>query len=211
MIPLEQVVELANDTRYRDGRPSWLWGLPEAADEGSLYYRFFFHLVERFGPLDCIEIGTYLASATAHLAYRNAGRVVSLDIDPQRTADAGALCAKLDLTFSLLTGDSLDLVKTIDGTFDLCFLDGEHELRQTYAEYLAYRDLVRDGGLVFFDDITLNSSMRVLWDCIPDPKARLDFLHVYNNAGFGVCQKDPAVVPRSLEETWAAFAEKEII
>jgi hypothetical protein len=68
-------------------------------------------------------------------------------------------------------------------TIDLLFIDGLHEFDQAHQEYVLYRNHVRQGGLIFFDDLHINSGMDKLWELVPEPKLELPQLHY---TGFGV-------------------------
>lgn len=194
---LDNIVKLALSIPDRsDRRLLWLQSMPSAMDNTALYYRFFHEMVLEYEPLQVVEVGTYLGSSAAHLAYRNRGTVVTVDVDPLATDRA----IELDLpNLRPITGDSMEAVDKVRefGPFDVCFIDTKHSFRQAYSEYATYRELVRDGGLIFFDDIELGEEMPVLWDMIQEPKRSLKVLHY---TGFGVVQKDGGVAVDSPRE-----------
>lgn len=194
---LDHIIKLAESIPgMPDLRILWLQNMPSASDNTALYYRFFHDLILEYEPLKIVELGTYLGSSAAHLAYSNRGPVVTIDLDPSATEKAKALNLS---NLRTITSDSLKALEGVRdvGSFDICFIDTQHYFRQAYAEYVAYRDLVRDGGLIFFDDIELGDEMSVLWDMIPEPKKSLKVLHY---TGFGVVQKDVRVRVPPLED-----------
>lgn len=194
MITLNDCETLAGHLlEFPEIRPPWLLELTKRSlnpgDEG-LYYRFFSDFVKWFGPgVRVWEIGTNLGCASAHFAVGNPTSVVTtVDINP----DAAIQTRKLGLkNITAITGDSMQILPTEPQ--DILFIDGNHTFNQAYSEYVRYRPFVRNGGFIFFDDISLPMAtweMHVLWDCIRDPKMRLDNLH---NTGFGAVKVDHTI------------------
>lgn len=175
-----------------DRRGPWLEGLRDAHEP---YYRFLHELVLRLHPLTILEIGTYVGVSAAHMAYDNhGGRVVTVDINPdaKRWADLLRLPNLLALTSN--SSQAVPLVEGY-GPFDVLYIDGLHNFNQTYGEYVLYRPLVREGGLIIFDDVALpmaTNEMEVFWRFVTDPKLRVDALH---HTGFGVAIKTGAPPP----------------
>jgi predicted O-methyltransferase YrrM len=178
------------DDKFIDTRPKWLTAMPSASDNTARYYRFFHHLVEQFGPLRVLEIGTYAGTSACHLAYANTGGLVrTIDCDPAASSLAERckqLCRGL---LDTVTADSLEYARTTmihlaPLPFDVLFIDGLHTAAQVSAEYVAYRPFVRDAGLIFFDDLDLGD-MGNFWNSVAYPKIRLDSLHY---TGFGCCR-----------------------
>jgi predicted O-methyltransferase YrrM len=202
---LDSIVHLASSIPTRpDKRLMWLQSMPSAMDDTALYYRFFHEMVLEYEPLRIVEVGTYLGSSAAHLAYNNRGVVVTIDVNRDATARAKAL--DLD-NLRPITADSMKVIDKVRemGPFDVCFIDTEHNFRQAYGEYVAYRELVRDGGMIFFDDIELGHEMPVLWNMIPEAKRSLKVLHY---TGFGVVQKDNKVYVPPLSAVLAKVAAR---
>lgn len=164
-----------------DTRPEWLRELD--TDPTSVYYRFFYELTRSLRPAVTFEIGTCEGKSAAHFAAGNpAGLVITLDIRPSAKKFAEELSLPNlvpILCHSLEAPRSLRYLPMID----ILFIDGDHRFEQSYREYCLYRPFVREGGLIFFDDIEINDEMRRLWAAIPDPKESLPKLHY---TGFGV-------------------------
>ena len=79
---------------------------------------------------------------------------------------------------------------------DMLFIDATHDFNWAYGEYLRYRVLVRDGGIIFWDDLKLHPQMEYIWDNLLEPKFRHDELHW---TGFGYSIKDDSVKPKTWE------------
>lgn len=53
---------------------------------------------------------------------------------------------------SFILGNSLDVLKTIKGKFDLIFIDSLHEYHHCLSEFKLCEGLIRNGGLIVFHD-----------------------------------------------------------
>ena len=193
---LEDLGNLAGSMQKgRDPRPDWLRAIDD--DPTSVYYRFLYHCTVILRPRVSFEIGTCEGKSAAHLAAGcPGGTVITVDI---RLSSKGATDQLLIPNLVSIVGDSLEVPSVLKWMppLGLLFIDGDHELRQAYREYLMYRPYVKAGGLILFDDIHINSGMDQLWELIRDPKRELPTLQY---TGFGIAVKDPSVEPISLEE-----------
>ncbi|TWA72545.1 putative O-methyltransferase YrrM [Azospirillum brasilense] len=126
-----------------------------APEEGQLLA----FLVEMIGARRTLDIGTFTgySALTVALALPEDGRVVSLDINEQWTAQARAawsraeVAGKIDLRIGPAL-DSLDKLVT-DGasdSFDFAFIDADKENYDAYYERCLR--LVRRGGLIVVDN-----------------------------------------------------------
>lgn len=190
-----------------DDRPDWLKGLPSARDEGMTqfgrYYRFFWEFVKRQKPTTVLEIGTYYGSSIAHFAAAgNKPSCVTIDINP----DAAACVSKFPLqNITALTGNSSGLIQkaaSLHPQYDVLFIDAFHDFKNCYQEYLNYRPLVREGGIIFFDDISMDAEMKLAFELIGDHKIELPTLHW---TGFGAAKVTPGVKLLSWLEAEATY------
>ncbi len=194
MIDLHRVLWLASSIQgMSDQRPTSLKALPSACDPLGLYYRFFYELSHLYTPergADVVDIGTYAGTSAAHLAGNPAVRVTTVDVDPEAKKRMDRIGM---LNVVAVTSESVEFArglaaKGVSRHFDIAFIDGEHTLAQAWKDYEAFRPLMKDGGLMFFDDIHLPMSsdkMETFWERIPHPKADLSSLHY---TGFGVAK-----------------------
>lgn len=199
---LSNCLALANQLdawRLPDDRPEWLRNMASASDPTALYYRFFHELVKMFHPLKVLEIGTYVGTSAAHLGFANTdgGSVLTIDVNPDAKVQLERAIEDKGLyAIEAVTRDSMVWAaenRHRAGEFDILYIDGLHNFNQTYGEYVAYRQFVKDGGLIFFDDLELDMAtreMQVFWDLVPEEKQKLDMLHY---TGFGACKKDSNV------------------
>jgi predicted O-methyltransferase YrrM len=181
-----------------DPRPPWLSAMPGAQHPGEHYYLFLWTLAQAMQPRWSLEIGTRGGTGAFHLAdgYRG-GRVLTLDIDPGCAREVHRLREEHGVNNVMpLTGDSSKppTLHMVPRMMDLLFIDGDHTYISSYGDYLRFREKIREGGLIVFDDTRLNDGMTQAWNKIADPKIELPELHYM---GFGVAIKAP-VAPEAL-------------
>jgi predicted O-methyltransferase YrrM len=103
-----------------------------------------------------LEIGTSNGYSTiwlADAAEATGGKLVSVEIDPERTESARANLARAELAAELRTEDAAQTLQAArDGCWDFVFLDAE---RPAYAGYWPHllRTLRPDGGLLAIDNV----------------------------------------------------------
>jgi predicted O-methyltransferase YrrM len=112
-------------------------------------------LVKAAGARRLLEVGTSIAYSTiwlADAAEATGGTLVSVEIDPERSATARANLERAGLTADLRVEDAADTLEaSADEHWDLIFLDAE---RPAYAGY--WPDVLRSlapGGLVAVDNV----------------------------------------------------------
>lgn len=196
---LDEIAVLAReicDGTIPDERPDWLRAMPGAVHPGEPYYHFFYEYAKRAKPSSFIEIGTRGGTTAIHVAFGYPQcAVTTVDIVQGCKPNVETIAAKHSLNVVGVTGDSQKVsAQTPDGV-DMLFVDGHHNLAASYSDYLLYRNRVRHGGMIFFDDTKLSHEMILAWRAIADPKIELPDLHYM---GFGICQKDRNVTPPSL-------------
>lgn len=151
------------------------------------YYRFLARLA--LDAERCLEIGTYRGSSAAHLAASGAS-VVTIDVNPDAARvvnEFADLCiTPITANSGFVLGDPAAAAKIHAlAPYDILYIDGDHTFNSAYGDYVRFWPLVREGGVIVFDDIKLGMAgdeMRVFWDRVVDPKIELDALH---ETGFG--------------------------
>ena len=177
-----------------DTRPQWVKDLPHADDPSAMYYRALFEWARHFQPSRILEIGTDRGWSAAHFAAGAPGcTVITLDIRPESSDFILAFPIRNIIPITMSSATAVQHVMSFQ-PFDILYVDGNHTFNQAYGEYSSYRPLVRNGGLIMFDDLALDmrgDEMGVFWDHVLDRKARLDHLH---HTGFGICEVDSSIV-----------------
>src|SRR3954447_16341194 len=111
----------------RDGVPIVSW------DTGRLLAA----LCRALDPV-VLEVGTAIGYSTLHMAEQlERGRVVTLEFDPDRAAQARNFLSRAGVAerVQIVEGDARETIPTLDGPFDLLFVDG------TKVEYPKYLEL----------------------------------------------------------------------
>ena len=120
-------------------------------------------LIRSIRAKNVLEIGTsngYSAIWLAAALKETGGRLITLEFDPGRAAEAKAHLQEigLDHIVDVRIGNALDEIPKCDETFDLVFLDAEKNEYRRYLE-LALPN-IRPGGLIVADDtVTMRDEM----------------------------------------------------
>jgi caffeoyl-CoA O-methyltransferase len=101
-----------------------------------------------------LEIGTYSSSAAQFMAYGlpEGGRVITCELDPDRAAfarehiEAGPVADRIELR----EGPALETIASLDGPFDLVFIDANKDGYVDYYE--AVLPKLSDRGLIVADN-----------------------------------------------------------
>jgi predicted O-methyltransferase YrrM len=126
-------------------------GLP-AIQVSAAQGQFLFLLARALRAQRILEIGTLGGYSTIWLA-RAGGRVVTLELSPEHAAVARANVERAGCTarVEIRVGPALETLPTLQGPFDLIFIDADKE---TYPEYLtASLTLSRPGTVIIADNV----------------------------------------------------------
>lgn len=180
--PAAACVELGEFARqlrsFEDARPQWVRDNIEGADDICHYYRFLYEVSRLSAPSVSVETGTRLGCSALQIAVGNPGGIViTVDVDPAAALRVADLNAKNILP---ITGDSSKVFEKVKGMvteIDLLYIDSDHSFKTAMSEYTLYGSLVRKGGVMLFDDITINDEMKSFWMKVDGPKVELPHLH----------------------------------
>ncbi len=118
-----------------------------------------------------LEVGTAIGYSTLHMAEAlDAGRVVTLERDPDRAAQARASFERAGVAdrVELVEGDALETIPTLEGPFDLLFVDaakGEYERYIELAEpLLSERCTLVIDNLLMSGEVALPSDAETRWN-----------------------------------------------
>ena len=137
---------LAAETREKTTAPQMMVGLLEG--------RFLGLLVHTLRARRVLELGTFTgySSISMALALPQGGRVISCDVDEETTAIAKRYAAEAGVLdrIDYRLGPALDTIATLDGPFELVFIDADKPNYVNYYE--ATLPLLADGGLMVVDN-----------------------------------------------------------
>jgi caffeoyl-CoA O-methyltransferase len=166
---------LAAETREKTTAPQMMVGRIEGG--------FLATLVRLTGAKRILELGTFTGYSSIAMASAlgDDGRIVTCDVDPEATAiarrymDESGHGHKIEIKL----GPALETIQTLDGPFDIVFIDADKPNYLNYYE--ATLPLLADGGLMVVDN-TLWSGRVVEDDDDENTRAIKDFNdHVTND------------------------------
>ena len=115
------------------------------------YFRF---LMQTLQPKNILEIGTAIGFSTLLMAENAPGaKITTLDRNPEMIAFAKDNFAKYDTRhqITLVEGDAVDTLSSIEGEFDFVFMDSA---KSKYIVFLPeVLEHLKVGGVVVFDDV----------------------------------------------------------
>lgn len=146
----------------------------EICQTGNLAYAwrlFLFHLVRRFKPWTCVELGTSLgisgAFQAAALELNKNGRLITLEGSEALAALARENFRRLKLErVQVHIGrfqDTLDRVLDENAPVDYLFLDGHHDEQATIGYFEQMLQYLSSDALLVFDDILWYEGMYRAW------------------------------------------------
>jgi len=143
----EQLYQLERETHLKTLAPQML--------SGPLQGRFLALLSRLMRPRCVLEVGTFTGYATHCLAEGLApeGVIHTIEGNPELAylIRKHLAAAKLSEKVQLHLGDAREIIPTLEGPFDLVFLDAN---KRQYGDYLdLVADKVRPGGLLLADNV----------------------------------------------------------
>jgi len=131
--------------------------------------RILVELVRRFKPKRILEVGTFIGYSTILMGKELGGgsEIITIEIDEEEAEQAreNMRDAAIKPKIMVLTGDALRVIPSLEGRFDMVFLDAAK------SQYLDYLRLVEDklhrGSVVVADNAGFHShSMRNYLDYV---------------------------------------------
>ena len=125
--------------------------IPIIPHETVAYFRF---LMETMQPKNILEIGTAIGfSALLMAEHAPQAQITTIDRNPEMIELAKANFAKYDSRqqIALLEGDAVDLLETLEDSYDLVFMDSAKSKYVVFLPQVLKR--LNPGGLVLIDDV----------------------------------------------------------
>jgi predicted O-methyltransferase YrrM len=117
-------------------------------------------LVRALDPQAVLEVGTAIGYSTLHMAEQlGRGRIYTLERDPQRIGQARGFFERAAVAdkVEIVEGDALESIQSLDGPFDLLFLDASKDEYRRYLE-LAEPKLT-DNALLAVDNLLMSGEV----------------------------------------------------
>jgi predicted O-methyltransferase YrrM len=107
-----------------------------------------------------LEVGTVIGYSTLHMAEQlDNGRVVTLERDPERAAQARDYLERGGVTdrVEIVEGDALETLPGLEGPFDLLFVDAS---KGEYARYIALAEQkLSERALMVVDNLLMSGEV----------------------------------------------------
>jgi caffeoyl-CoA O-methyltransferase len=121
---------------------------------GHLQGRFLSFISRMIQPVHALEIGTYTGYSALCLAEGLAtdGKLITIDPNEETNHIAQDFITRSPFAkhIGLLTADAADVIPTLDGPFDLVFIDADKRSYARYFELVIGK--VRPGGVIIADN-----------------------------------------------------------
>ena len=122
---------------------------------GHLQGKLLEFISRMISPDNILEIGTFTGYSAICLAkgLKPGGRLITIELNDELTWFARSYFDKAGVGSEIvqLTGRAQDLIPSIEGSFDLIFIDGD---KREYCDYLRLAlEKVRPGGFILADNV----------------------------------------------------------
>ena len=138
---------LAEETREKTTAPQMMVGRIEG--------QFLARLVRLSGAKRILELGTFTGYSSISMASElpPGGRIITCDVDPDATAIARRYMDESGFgdRIEIRLGSALDTIETLDGPFDIVFIDADKPNYKAYYE--AVLPLLAEDGLIIADNV----------------------------------------------------------
>ena len=153
---------------------------PDKRFPPSPYYLFLGSLVQEMRPAVSVELGVCGGGACLYMARAFLdGAVVGVDHALEYPDQIAYIQNKFP-NFCFCKGDSVEVASMVHaywGKAKILFIDTIHTYERTMAEWNAWLPFLEEGAVVILDDL-FRPGMSEVWNEMPEPKLRLDFLHI---------------------------------
>jgi predicted O-methyltransferase YrrM len=128
-------------------------------------------LVEMIQPKSILEIGTYTGYSAIAMAegLPENGILTTIDtnVELEKMIDSFVCKAELKNKIVQLTGNALEIIPTLNQSFDLVFIDADKRNYKNYLDLVI--DKVNSGGYIFTDNVLWSGKVT-----LPEDKMDLD-------------------------------------
>lgn len=149
----------------------------------SPYYHFMYLLVRTLSPCVVVELGVEKGRGSVSAAMAKLdSRVIGIDVNKTPDIDSVVLAYP---NFTFVHSPSVPVPACVPHDMDVLHIDTEHSYGQVRGEFEAYREYLRNGAVVLFDDLHANEdSVLKYFEELPYKKFQDDRLH--SEVGYGV-------------------------
>lgn len=168
---LEETCDVENELLKQINRETYLRETKPHMLSGHFQGRVLSMLAKLVRPKKILEIGTFTGYATLCLAegLDEGGKLHTIDINAelQERVQGYFDASPFQKSITYHIGDAADIIPTINGDFDLVFIDADKKRNLYYFETLI--DRISKGGLILIDNVLWKGK---LWTDKPDKQTR---------------------------------------
>ncbi|HQP98600.1 MAG TPA: class I SAM-dependent methyltransferase [bacterium] len=108
-----------------------------------------------------VEIGSFTGYGAIHMGMafeRNGGHLFTMEIDPDTARQCRENIKKVGLekTVTVMEGDALKLIPTLEGQFDFVFIDAKKS--DYYKYFLALKPMLKAGAVIVADNVIVSAN-----------------------------------------------------
>lgn len=147
--------------------------IARTAGRNEKFGQLLFRIIQKYKPLQIVELGTSMGLGTAYIALANQeAQVSSIEGSHEIAEQAAKHFAQLNIhNIAQHTGNFdvvlTDILKGI-GQVDLLFVDGNHRMKPTLQYFNEAKPFLHPQSIVIFDDIHWSEEMHAAWQIIKD-------------------------------------------
>ena len=153
-------------------RETWLKVLYPRMLSGHLQGRILSFFAKMLRPSRVLEVGTYTGYSAICFAEGLApgGKLTTIDIDPELEVYIKPAIEKAGFSdrIEFIAGNAVDIIPTLEGTFDLVFLDADKENYTNYYKLVLPKP--RSGGVILADNVLWSG--KVLDETVQDKETK---------------------------------------
>jgi caffeoyl-CoA O-methyltransferase len=160
-----------SDILYQINRETHLKVMQPRMLSGHFQGQLLKFLVEMIQPKSILEIGTYTGYSAIAMAegLPENGILTTIDtnVELEKLIDSFVCKAELKNKIVQLTGNALDIIPTLNKSFDLVFIDADKRNYKNYLDLVI--DKVNSGGYILTDNVLWSGKVT-----LPEDKMDLD-------------------------------------
>ena len=173
---------------------SALHGIPSSDPEVALFLSI---TARAMSAKRALEIGTAIGygAITLARAMGRDGKVTTIDPSTERSQVASDFISRAGLTgqIEILVDKALDVLPTLNGSFDLAYIDA---VKEEYSDYLALiLPMIRRGGVIIADNVLWKGQAATGRLLSPDQGASTAALQEFNRRFMGNQELESLILP----------------
>ncbi|MCB0457615.1 MAG: class I SAM-dependent methyltransferase [Flavobacteriaceae bacterium] len=168
-----KVIDFGSGSKVFQGNERKIAAIAKNAGVPYKRQQLLFRIATYFQPVTILELGTSVGLGTVALSLGNpSANITTVEGCPNTAKIASALFKDFQLKNIHLQNTTFeDFFKNDTLSYDIIYVDGNHQKEQTLKYFEILSEKIRNDSLIIFDDIYWSSSMSEAWrEIIKHPK-----------------------------------------